>query len=481
MSGYKFKRAFYYEVKRSIKEHKATFILGPRKCGKTICMKQLADEIDNSLYYDVKTMNDDEAIDLIDDIVRDIQDCKDIAYLVDEVTYLYMPEKDIAKIANAYSDNANAKTKIVFAGSQLLSIEAWGYRAFSANAKYIRTDFLSYPEWLAYKGISEVTAETYDQFVVGTREFYNDFTSLEDYLHSCLDETVLSNYKTSNAVFNNECDELNADILLSTLYATLINQKDRPVFINYYDNDRIVRQVRSSMKDAFRSVGNDEVKKRAEDILSSRVSKCLSYSTRAYMQSLNFLYNCGLITLTYISDETRDFSNIINVPNDLRKMGNSVLKSKNELFGRVNICIKYPMFYSEIIKDMLGEHFPDKVSGDLLGGIVECHARGILSDSSIYEYHSDNKEVDYVDFAQRIAIEFTISNKSNSELHFDDLPKDFKRVLLTRDIVNKDNDIERIPYYQFIYDNSAGKELVEHIDNHQFDYDDYEDNQSRGR
>ena len=39
--GYKFKRDIYRDIKMSIVNNVVTFLLGPRKCGKTICLKQI--------------------------------------------------------------------------------------------------------------------------------------------------------------------------------------------------------------------------------------------------------------------------------------------------------------------------------------------------------------------------------------------------------------------------------------------------------
>ena len=44
---YSFFRDFFYDVKSSIEKNAVTFILGPRKCGKTVCLKQLDEVIKN--------------------------------------------------------------------------------------------------------------------------------------------------------------------------------------------------------------------------------------------------------------------------------------------------------------------------------------------------------------------------------------------------------------------------------------------------
>ncbi|MCM1090946.1 MAG: AAA family ATPase [Butyrivibrio sp.] len=210
---YVFKRSFYYDAEDSAKNNSITFILGARKCGKTVCMKQLAVNLPNAKYYDIKSMDEDDAIDLRDEIVACIEANESKIFLIDEATYFIFPEKTIARIANEFTDCRNTNTRVVFAGSQSIALEAWANRAFAGNAKFVYADFLSYPEWLAYKGIDEVSEKTYNQFVLGTREFYQDFVSLDQYLKGCLEETVTSNFKTSNIILNNNCDRLNEKIL----------------------------------------------------------------------------------------------------------------------------------------------------------------------------------------------------------------------------------------------------------------------------
>ena len=188
---YDFKRGFYYELEKSVQNNKVTFLLGPRKTGKTVCMKQMAEEMPEAEYYDAKVMPEDDTVDLFDEIAVCIRNNEKKVFLIDETTYLLLPEKMIAAVANNFSDSANTNTRIVFAGSQSVALEAWASRAFAGNAMFINTDFISYPEWLAYKGMAEVSEKTYNQYVLGTREFYSDFVSLDEYLRGCLEETFL--------------------------------------------------------------------------------------------------------------------------------------------------------------------------------------------------------------------------------------------------------------------------------------------------
>ncbi len=165
-------------------------------------MKQLATELPNAEYYDIKSLGEDAAMILIDKIMNSIKANEKKTFLVDEATYFASPETTIAKIANRFTGCKNTNTRIVFTGSQSIALEAWANRAFAGNAQFVYADFLSYPEWLAYKGIDEVSEKTYNQFILGIREFYSDFVSLDQYLKGCLEETRISNLRSRNIILN---------------------------------------------------------------------------------------------------------------------------------------------------------------------------------------------------------------------------------------------------------------------------------------
>ncbi len=178
-------------------------------------------------------------------------------------------------------------------------------------------------------------------------------------------------------------------------------------------------------------------------------------------QGLIFLYKSGLITLTLVTDEKKNSEKIFDVYTDLCCNDNNRIKTKKDLFENVNISIKYPMFYVDILKEILLDDMPNEIKVDILGGIVESHTRGILPQYCNCEYHCNGREVDYVNFANREAIEISVKNKSGKDLCFDDLPEIFTKTLLTKDQdFTEANGLVRIPYYKFIFEHSVGKELL---------------------
>ena len=83
MEEYPFKRSFYYEAEKAIKRNSMIFILGTRKCGKTVCMRQLKDAFANSVYVDMKTdfKSDEERENFMFQVFKDISDNKNVVYL----------------------------------------------------------------------------------------------------------------------------------------------------------------------------------------------------------------------------------------------------------------------------------------------------------------------------------------------------------------------------------------------------------------
>ena len=455
MKLYRFKRDFYCDVEEGIKKTNATFLLGPRKCGKTVCLKQLAHEYKNAKYVNFKTLDEDESMEIFETIIRLIKEDEHVIYLLDEITYAFKPEHEINKIAEVLSEVENKNTKIVFTGSQSVALESWGNRAFCGNASFIRTNFLTFKEWLAYKGMEEVSGDSYKKFLFEVKDFYR-FTSLKDYLQGCLEETVISNYKTNNIIFNNDVSLLNVDILLDVLYSTLITRQNKTTPQVFANKNQLRDDLKYFFRNAYNEIGKEEISDRIAQVISERYTTLSSTNVSTLKQALLFLYRCDLITLTYVSENVE---NNINIKTDLFSSENRI-DYKADLFKNI-ICIKYPMFYIEILKEILKDKMPGEIPNDILGGIVECHVRGILPDTNCFEYHDiQDREVDYVNLAKQVGIEITVANKKNQKVHFDCLPECYRNILLTKDISDFNNGILRIPYYEFIYNELPGLDLM---------------------
>lgn len=430
---YEFKRNFYYEVERAIEKSHITFLLGPGMCGKTVCMHQLESAVKNAVYVDMKAdfESDEQRRKFVNQALEDIANDKDVIYLIDEATYMATLDKDIAKIAGAYSKYVNHNTKFVFSGGQSNALEYWGHLACAGDASFIRTGFLSYPEWLAYKGITEISEETYMDFLLNVREFYDDFIGTKEYLQGCLDEAVVANREAVEYIENNFIIDLNVEMLLDVLYASLIKlhnntKKDGPA--------RII-----------------------SEITGGRYKKIKSMTVSERKAAMRFLLNCELITLTYVSDKlTVD-------PYIVWKFLKASDDINPQIFSKFSLSINYPMFYIDLVKSVLKDKKVSELPRDLLGSIVECHVRSLLPTNGCFEYCNDEGvKIDYVSIYGQ-GLEISVSNKRMGDVNLRALSEEYRKILLTKNVTDEVEGIKRIPYYKFIYDNSVGKELVEKL------------------
>lgn len=454
---YTFKRSFYYEAEKAINDSSISFILGTRKCGKTVCMHQLENSLENAVYLDMKSEfdTDEERRNAVNEILKSIANNVSIVYLIDEATYMAAPDKDIAKIAGAFSEYDNSDTKVVFSGSQSKALEFWGHIACGGNAAFIKTSFLSYPEWLAFKGITEISEKTYTEFLFNSRDFYKDFSNTKEYLQGCLDETVISNRKSVEYIMGNSAEDLNVEMLLDVMYASLVKLHNHTNYQSFSNPKLLSDMIAYHFGD---SLTEDEEKNVAE-IIGGRYKNFKAMDSYDCKTAMQFLSNCGLTTLTFVSDElTAD-------PYIAEKLlkDSSELHTKPQVFSRFNLTIDYPMFYVDLIQNVLRGREISELPKELLGSIVECHVRGLLPKTGAFEYRSDiGTEIDYVS-NEGYGIEISISNKRMRNVNLNELPDDYKKILLTKDMMEEADGIQRIPYYQFIYNHSDGKELVENL------------------
>lgn len=443
---YTFHRDIYYALCNDLAKTNVIFLLGPRKCGKTVCLKQLARETSNTVYVDFKGLTYDEGLAQLDTIIASIEGNNDVVYLLDEITYAPKPENAICLIADTFADLCDAKTKVVFTGSQSVALERWAHRAFGGRAKLLRTDFLSYPEFLRYKGLCEVSEESYNRFLYEVTDFYG-ITSLADYLTGCLEETVISNAKTSNYLYGNDVFLLTEDpeVLLDVCYQTLFTLHNHVNAQTFSKDNKLYDDILFHFRDVCSQLDNKTIADRIEQSFIGRYSSFCSRSTDIIKQALTFLSQCGLIVITPVAYE---WLNVPNVRSDLYRT-DSKIAYKEDLFKAYNTCIRYPMFYVQILKDILRDEMPAKLPQAILGSIVECHIRGILPDPG-FEFHDvQDREVDYVSLINNVAIEFSVSRKKK-RVHFDIIPENMRKILLTRNDKSLDV-IRRIPYYEFIY------------------------------
>lgn len=448
---YSFKRDFYNDVKTALESSApVTLLIGPRKCGKTVCLHQIKQEYPNAIYKDIKSLTEDGRVQLMYTIQQSIINSEDLIYLVDEVTYWQYPDSTIELFANAYAEANNSKTKLVLAGSQSRALECWGHRSFAGNANFIRMSFMDYSEWLRYaklQGISDgvPSIKSYNQFLFHIDKFYG-METLQDYLQGCLDETVISNTKSSNIIINNDCDLLTVPILLDMLYSILISRHNRSNIQTFSDRNILASDIRRFFNSSF----TDNVKERVSQFLLYRYDSLKGQKLETLRQAVCFLYNCGLISVTHT---VKDISQEVDMKSILfnENLFEQNIKSKTDFFYKFSFSIKHPMFYLAVLKLILLEDMPEELPPELLGSLVECHVRGLMPEAYGCEYHDDlDRELDYLNLSYGIALEITIADKKISDTHFECVSNCPLKVLTTKTRLDVCNSVYRIPYVLFI-------------------------------
>lgn len=442
---YRFKRDIFSKINTAIKTKNVVFLTGPRKCGKTVCLKQIEKENTNAKYVDFKSLSEAESQKVFDKICKSIEENEDILYLLDEITYAFCPEREINRIANAFTIDEKSKTKVVFTGSQSAALESWANRSFCGhNAITIKADFLNYSEWLRYTGEETATEENYYGFLYNVDKFYKSPT-IREYLSGCLEETIISNAKTTNYLLGNECDKIDVSMLIDVCYAVLFTLHNHVNAQAFFSGNRLTEDI-----NYFFPQATDFGENTKSLIDSSFVSSHLGTSKMTLeelKQALLFLYRCNLLTITPVATNPNSF---ISIYKGLYS-DNDAIKDKNELFRKYNFSIAYPSFYIQILRDILKEKMPENLPKSLLGSLNECYIRGILPQQGAFELHDpeDDSEIDYINIREGIAIEITIADKKVSRTHFNKLPEKLLNVLLSKSITSVTEDLVRIPFYSF--------------------------------
>lgn len=175
---------------------------------------------------------------------------------------------------------------------------------------------------------------------------------------------------------------IDVDTLIDICYATLFTLHNHVSVHKFASNNKLNDSIRYYFKDVCNQIGIEKIGNCIADSFIGKYNDFRTKELNTLKQSFLFLQRCGLITITPISDSVET---IPNVNKDLSLL-DSQINYKDELFNKFNVCIKYPMFYVAILKDILKESFPNEIPTALLGSIVECHVRGLLSENSSFEY-----------------------------------------------------------------------------------------------
>lgn len=341
---YDFHRDFYNLIETSAKLHSVIFLLGPRMCGKTVCLNQLHHSIADSVLTDFTAIPDRlEQIEVFRNILDAINADADKVFLLDGMTYVHDADLMLDQIAEADSESENRNTKIVFTGSQSVALSTWADRAFAGNAAKIYCDFLSYNEYLKYEGLAEHSLETYNRFLSGSAYLHN-ISSLESYLNGCMKATAISNENAYNYIYYNECDLIENNV---GLLVAICNLAIRP----FHSTNGKIETVLTDSLNIIRNVGIATLK-----------------------QALLFLDMNRIITITPVSGNIDRTSGI----NHSIRSDRNDTDFRDDLFTKYSITLKHPMLYYLVLKGILADDMPDRLPDVLLRNIGTLfHTNGI--------------------------------------------------------------------------------------------------------
>lgn len=304
-----FYRKIFYKCKSFIEDSDKNYAIltGPRKVGKSTCLKQIKDYYEDSreiISVNFKKVYDkDEQWDIIFKICKDNSNT---IYLIDEITYLKDYDKAFMWLAEECVGK-ESKIKVIITGSQTLSIRWWSSSAFSINAEYIKTSFIDFEEWLVYKEKISSYGEYYDC----TEEDYKDYilnsSSLlkiknnAEYLNSCINETINSSLKSYESIINieniDESFRTDAPRFLYNVLLTLHNRVNIQTFM---------KEPKDKME-CIRRFLNKEDKLKYDEIIDKSVIYFIKKTSKLSIDKLKnllvFLMECDLILVTNCGKE----------------------------------------------------------------------------------------------------------------------------------------------------------------------------------
>lgn len=468
MEDSSFRRDFYYDVKKAIKENNFSFLLGPRKCGKTVCLKQLLQDYTRAgvkaKYINFKTIDSNAQYKVLGDIYRSLEADEAIIYLLDNITYLENAELNIATMAGEMEDQNNKNTKVLFTGNQSTTVRTWANRAFGGFIEDVYADFLSYPEYLRYEKREDVSEESYLDFLYNMAEFHN-IISLKNYLRGCLADAAIANRNTASYIVRSECDLLteNPDMLVSVCYMTLFSLRNHIEYEKLREGNGLTKNIPAYFRAVGKGLSNTDFAEGIRDSFLSKYRQIQCADNETLRQALLFLHRSSFITLTPMANDPENIPDVYEI-----FVNNADPDITGDLFNRYSITINSPMFYIMILQDILGQCMPGprNLPREFLGSIVECQTIGLLpsgfelKNAADETGHNDAEAATPVNVADSAAVKFAVSRSQGKVFYL--LPDSWKSLHIHRPKVKYDlgSTVKNVPYYEFLYQ-LDGKEYEE--------------------
>lgn len=448
-----FYRKMYYQCVDFIENKKSPFccLTGPRKIGKTTVLKQLRENYPNSIYIEYKTNSYEKEYEMA---LNAISANENVIILMDEISHFVSYDMFILSIADKYTDlswKENINYKIIFTGSESLNIQYLCRKGFASDCIYIKGSYLDFEEWLLKVGYISYYGEDYKpalkdykDYVLASYSFatINDY---EDYLRSCIDETIKSNlnsFSSLSLVAGDIDNEMELDNIIAISYASLISLHNGMKKSGYNNYEDMLRSMYISHKSTFTSSSystesfSDAVKKSVA-LKLQKLNKVSLFDFKKYLRYLmkiDFIICVEKTTdLTY-SDLSKWLDGRCEIDN---------INSISDFLGKFHVLFNHPLFFisigNSILKELGVYDVSEWYSGPLLGSIYECNLRGVIAHkwslSHQLEYHDSNdNEVDLVEPTLKLLIEMSISDKKQKDIHFDCIPnyESYEKVVTSR-------------------------------------------------
>ena len=452
-----FKRNYYNNIVDFITNSTKSILLvnGPRKIGKTVMLKQIEAEFSSKAkYFDFKKEPNKTADYLLELVRKDA----DGIYLFDEITYCPAVETVLCEVSELLAIRGKLKGKFVFTGSQHIAQEKWFHSNFSCKAKILDIPFLQYDEYLRYIGSENNNADTFRDFVLNSWKF-NDIDSNRDYLESCLIETIQVNEHCRDMILR-LCDyEAYSPVedALRILSATIFKLHNKENWTRFFNKKETVIDMKRKI----------EILKGQEDfnsILLDSYFQGTKLDFDSFRNALRFLLNSKLVIMDFNYEREdkstiREFYNWLSNGTEIEGVKNTV-----QFFKRYNLIITNPLFYVNVLGDIIESNnlnikVSDVLSNDILGSILECYIKGVNAFKNSREYNytwnvSDDKchEIDLIIPELHQVVEITVSDKNLKATHFENFDdyEHWNCILLgTRKGI--DNYATRIPYWEYVY------------------------------
>ena len=455
-----FKRDTYREVQSFLKSEKIFCLLaGPRKVGKTFLLNQLCLEY-NILYFDFK-----EDYDKASQAFYNLDLSQDI-YIFDEITYLKDYDKELINLANRYTETlANGyevKAKIIISGSQSVALQYFADLYFASNITIIKMGFLSYTEFLRWKNIVN-SRNSFNDFLQNSWKFHG-INSNRAYLRACLHETVKSCDNSFRQIPELRFidDESILEVTQKLLYMIVFKLHVNASWQRMVNLDKIFDNLSGDYRRTTGKKSPEELKEAFSETLAYKALSATKITFPQLKNALLFLIKSGLVIFNFdLADDITVVMQWLNNKIELHDI-NSTL----DFFKKYNVIIKYPLFYLNVINDVLENgkgleslKLSEFINTDVLGSIYECYIKGIYANKQDCDYvrqweetiDGHTHQIDLVTDDCEL-IELSVGEKPDSSTHFKFFPDQrYKKLIVCNGELPKAH-YERISYWDFAYD-----------------------------